>query len=432
METSNRAKQLKPYHGITIFILVLLMLIFVAAPIQEKLGIYGVAVTEVIILLLAVIPAILLKTGLREVFPIKKPAFRQIIGTLIIWIGSFLAVTLVTLITGYLFPDGLGKVSSALRGVFTSVPMGIAFLIIAVMPAVCEEALHRGIILASFNCLKNRWIKILCMGIIFGIFHLDPFRFLPTAILGMAITYIMIQTQNILLPIFLHLVNNSLSTFTSFVNEPRAAVPSASMSIPLVAIGSYFIIGAAIPFLLLLGARLINGVQLAENEEAQLIEKKRKRKRIVSAVLCSAIMLAAGAATMGFSMSAAPVFEISMGGEVNCDSEDLQFPMKIEKSGVYMMDLELSTGIGLVEMSILDEGGGEVFNTSCGWCTSNNLLELKEGTYQVVLKFHIEDIEEYCKQVGMTYDEETREELNVTGDLYEYSPYELKMTIRKL
>lgn len=73
MVIKKEEKQLKPYQGIIIFILVILLIIFVAVPIQRKWGIYGLALTELIILLLAIIPAIILKTNLKEIFPVKKP-----------------------------------------------------------------------------------------------------------------------------------------------------------------------------------------------------------------------------------------------------------------------------------------------------------------------------------------------------------------------
>jgi membrane protease YdiL (CAAX protease family) len=208
MQLNNKTKQLKPYHGIAVFASVILATIFIAAPVQRVWGIYGVAVTEFMILALGLVPAIFLKADLREMFPVKRPMLRQITGTLVIWAGSYLTVILITLITGYLFPEGLTQVNNGIQSVTTSVPMGIAFIIIAVMPAVCEEALHRGFILSSMYSLKNKWYMILCMGIIFGIFHLDPYRFLPTAVLGMAMTYIMIETRNILLPALFHLFNN--------------------------------------------------------------------------------------------------------------------------------------------------------------------------------------------------------------------------------
>ena len=130
------------------------------------------------------------------------------------WFGTFLLGTLVTLIVGFFFPDGMAEVGIAMNDIFTSIPMWIAYLIIAVMPAICEEALHRGFILTSMKPIKREWIIVLVMGLIFGLFHLDPYRFAATAILGMALTYIMLKTRNILMPALFHLINADFHFFS--------------------------------------------------------------------------------------------------------------------------------------------------------------------------------------------------------------------------
>jgi membrane protease YdiL (CAAX protease family) len=290
------------------------------------------------------------------------------------------------------------------------------------MPAICEEALHRGFILSSCYYLKNKWVIILCMGIIFGIFHLDVYRFLPTAVLGMAMTYIMIETKNILLPALLHFFNNALTTFISFATSQTVASQTA-LSVPLSAIAAYLIIGAAIPFTLLLGAKLIHKKEYADG--------KRKSKAILAAVISSVVMAMSGVIIMGACIiGAVPAFETSITSNINYDSKDLEFPMKIEKSGIYEMQLELSSERGLVAMKIISEDGNEVYNTSCMQMTSNGPIKLKEGTYKVIVEFHIRDMEEYCKQIGIAYDEQAKQRFKMTGDLYEFSPFKMKMAVK--
>lgn len=309
-KSSKPFKQLKPYQGIGMFALVIIVMLFVAAPIQMALGMYGVAITELILLLLAIIPAILFKADLKEVFPVKKPLLLEIFGVLLIWAGSYVAVLLVTLVIGYFFPQGLTDVSSGLQNVFTSVPMWIAFIIIAVMPAICEEALHRGLILSSLGSVNNKWLRVLYMGIIFGIFHLDPVRFLPTAILGMALSYVMIETRNMILPIIFHFVNNGLATVISFTAKSQTTATDMNSGMMLYAIATYFIIGAVIPFLLLFGSRLIHRKEArSEGENAAMKEKKDKKMLIIAGV-CSGLMVVLGIVVMAYGISTVPITDI--------------------------------------------------------------------------------------------------------------------------
>src|SRR5690606_35829883 len=82
--------------------------------------------------------------------------------------------------------------------------------VFAVMPAICEEALHRGFIQSTMRSIRFDWVIVLIMGFIFGVFHLDPVRFLGTAILGAVLSYVMVKTRNIFYPSFLHMINNAI------------------------------------------------------------------------------------------------------------------------------------------------------------------------------------------------------------------------------
>lgn len=302
----NEPARLKPYQGLAVFILVILSSILIAAPIQRRWGIYGLALTELMILLLAVIPVILLKADPRTVFPAKKPSLRQTFGVFVLWSGSYVAVILVTLVIAYFFSEGLLKVSGRIQDTFTSVPIGIAFLIVAVMPAICEEALHRGLILSSLRPIGSKWTVVLIMGIIFGVFHLDPYRFVPTAFLGMVITYIMVETRNIVLPMLFHFINNGLTTFVAFANRSQPMPTELDRPMLLMGIATYLLIGSIFPFLLLWGSGLIREKGSMHNPDPDAVQR---RKRMISlAMSCSALMVLAGLVIMALNIGKLPVF----------------------------------------------------------------------------------------------------------------------------
>ena len=52
--SQNGKKRLKPWHGILAFVVIMVMFIVVARPIQAKLGMFGLAITELILLAMAV------------------------------------------------------------------------------------------------------------------------------------------------------------------------------------------------------------------------------------------------------------------------------------------------------------------------------------------------------------------------------------------
>ena len=270
--------------GLAVFFLVLLLLVFVATPVQLAWGMWGLAVTELIILAAAIIPALLYKWDLKEVFPLDVPSPRQITGVCILWFGSYVAVTAVSSIIIYFFPQGLWEVSRYITELFRSTPFPVTLFIAAVMPAVCEEALHRGLIQYTFGTQK-KWVLVLAMGLIFGLFHLDPYRFLGTAILGAVMTYIMAETNNLVLPMLFHLINNSFSTFATFVNDPTTTAEAVGM--PLASVGAFLIFTAVTPFLFVIGTRFL---------KSKGANKQNGKKEILAAAVAALILILIGLA----------------------------------------------------------------------------------------------------------------------------------------
>lgn len=94
-------------------------------------------------------------------------------------------------------------------------------LIFAIIPAIGEELIFRGVFLKIVNQkFKSNLFTIISIGLIFSAFHFELESFIPRFFLGCVLTYIMIVTKNIIFPILYHLINNSLSVLeTSSIIE---------------------------------------------------------------------------------------------------------------------------------------------------------------------------------------------------------------------
>lgn len=425
LEINKKLKGMRPIKGIIVAVIGILFLIFIAAPIQMNFGMTGLAITEIGILLIAVVSALICRANLKEVFPIKKPSLRETFGTILIWIGTLIGVLISTLIMGYFFPEGFSQVTEGLNNVITSVSMGVAFFIVAVMPAICEEALMRGFILSSFRSFKNKWTIVILVGIIFGIYHLDPYRFLPTAILGMSMAYIMLETNNLLYPILLHFINNGFSTLVTFLNPAQGSATMDTFSVPLASIGVFFILGSIIPFTLLLGGYLLHKKKDKNVEEG----KKRKINPIYLAAFATAAMLVIGFTITMKNMNLTPVFQTNMTMEINCESEDIVMPMTIEKDGNYMIQYSIENNRGLINMQVVDSKGDCVFGTSAMECTATSTIQLEQGEHKVIFSFYLDNLDEYYEKVDNNH-KYSKEELNLKGDLMKYEPVKISVIIQ--
>lgn len=85
-----------------------------------------------------------------------------------------------------------------------------AFLKVAVVAPVVEELIFRGLILQGFRRNYSPLVAVLMSALLFALFHLNPWQFPATFMLGLLLGWIMLRTNNILLAILGHSINNFL------------------------------------------------------------------------------------------------------------------------------------------------------------------------------------------------------------------------------
>jgi membrane protease YdiL (CAAX protease family) len=97
----------------------------------------------------------------------------------------------------------------------------INLLIIAVLPAVCEEFLFRGVFQRLFiEWTRNKHAGIIIAAVLFSFFHLQFLGFIPRFLLGVYFGYLMLWSNTLWLPIAAHFMNNAFAiTFYHFANQ---------------------------------------------------------------------------------------------------------------------------------------------------------------------------------------------------------------------
>lgn len=300
-------KTLKVYHGIIMLILSAVCVFFVSPILGANLGLYGTLLNEILLLVLAVALTAVVRGDFKQVFPIHKPKLSAVFGTILLWIGSFLVIMIITMIIAYFFPEEVIGVSQGLGMEFASLTFIISFVIVSISPAICEEAVFRGVVMHSFDNGKNKWIAIVVTGLIFGAFHGNIWRFVPTALLGIMLGYIVYETDNMIYGALFHAINNAMPLLSIFAmksmysNEMFQSQMSTMTDngIPLISIGMYVMYGAAIPLLLTIGNYLIHkGTKHAKNS----LFAKEERMKLVVLLLISGAFLVVGFFIIIFSL----------------------------------------------------------------------------------------------------------------------------------
>lgn len=110
------------------------------------------------------------------------------------------------------------ELTEAFLNVTTPVGLVVNIIIIALLAAVGEELLFRGVILQLFvEWFKNIHIAILVSAILFSALHLQFYGFLPRMVLGILFGYIFIWSGSLWLPIVLHFLFNGITVVAAYL-----------------------------------------------------------------------------------------------------------------------------------------------------------------------------------------------------------------------
>ena len=85
-----------------------------------------------------------------------------------------------------------------------------AFLKVAVIAPIVEELIFRGLIFNGFRKNYNGFVAVFMSALLFSLFHLNPWQMPATFVLGLLLGWLMLRTNNILVAIIGHSINNSL------------------------------------------------------------------------------------------------------------------------------------------------------------------------------------------------------------------------------
>jgi sodium transport system permease protein len=106
----------------------------------------------------------------------------------------------------------------ALSGLFQEPPEFWKMLIvIAIVPAICEELAFRGFILSGLRHMGHKWRAIIVASLFFAITHSIFQQSIGAFVLGLIIGYVAVQTGSILPGMLFHMTHNSLVVASMFL-----------------------------------------------------------------------------------------------------------------------------------------------------------------------------------------------------------------------
>ena len=191
------------------FILTLLTIVYGENYLTDNM--YGILLVNqfVLILLPVAVYSAYKKLDIREVFRLNRLGAVPALIILLLSLPAQFAANMFNTVLVY-FLQFLGDIPAAplpVPGNPSELMLGI--LIVAVSPAICEEIMHRGLLLRAYE--KRGSIKaVIITGILFGIFHFDFTNLLGAALLGILLGYYVIRTNSIFAGMLAHFLNNTI------------------------------------------------------------------------------------------------------------------------------------------------------------------------------------------------------------------------------
>jgi membrane protease YdiL (CAAX protease family) len=95
--------------------------------------------------------------------------------------------------------------------------MILVVIVIAVVPALCEEVMFRGYIQKSFQYKISPFKAAVVTAIFFGLYHFSPYGILPLITLGLYFGFAAYLSKSLFIPIILHFLNNFTAVLLFFI-----------------------------------------------------------------------------------------------------------------------------------------------------------------------------------------------------------------------
>ncbi|HNZ06517.1 MAG TPA: ABC transporter permease subunit/CPBP intramembrane protease [Candidatus Cloacimonadota bacterium] len=204
-----------PFNGMVFFALALVVMYYLGSYFQREDMMKGLVQTQILIILLP--PLIILnifKLKPKEILRITLPKPRELAIVPFIAVSGAVLVTLLMNVVDaiYPFPD---QYTEQLMGLFKmSDNLWVLLGIVALAPGICEEIMFRGFLMRFFEG-NSKKMAVVISALLFGVFHLDPFRLIPTFLLGLILGYLTIRSGSIINSMLYHTLNNSVAVLVT-------------------------------------------------------------------------------------------------------------------------------------------------------------------------------------------------------------------------
>ena len=161
--------------------------------------------------------ALLLTRSTKQTLLLRSPPSLALPAAVLMAIVLHPVINAIGKMVTHLYPMD-ERIGQMLQGIFTpEPPLWQILLVIAVLPAICEELAFRGFILSGFRHMGHKWRAIVFSSVLFGFAHMVLQQQLIAGLVGLVIGYIAVQSGSIWPCMLFHVTNNSLGVLVNMI-----------------------------------------------------------------------------------------------------------------------------------------------------------------------------------------------------------------------
>lgn len=211
-----------PSESLFFVMIAMILLLYVGIPLQTSNLISGLALTELLFFFaLPVGLAYYLKLDLRTTFSLRAPSVISLVSAILFVIGILMSSGTLVYYQNQFFPmpqKALEALEKLMRAT-SEHPFPVVLLLVAILPAICEELSFRGFVLSGLLKRTKPLAAMIATAAFFAAFHLSLYRFIPTFLIGLAASFLVWRSRSIFTGMLLHFLNNGSIAFLN--NYPQ-------------------------------------------------------------------------------------------------------------------------------------------------------------------------------------------------------------------
>lgn len=203
-------------QGLAWYGVVLILLFYVGGALQSRQPQLGLLATLWVVVLLPTLGfARFFRLDLKATFHLRAPAKRMVLAAVLLGSSAWVLVALANAWLDAHVLRAPPELFEAMAGVFGGPESWLDWVwllfLVAVSPAICEEALARGVVFSSLRQRVAPWVLVLGTGFLFGLLHLNLFRLFGTTALGVVMGLLVYKSGSIWTSVIFHGLNNGVA-----------------------------------------------------------------------------------------------------------------------------------------------------------------------------------------------------------------------------